>query len=298
MGTTAHVVVVDPSEAAAARAAADARVRLEALEAKWSRFQPGSEISRLNRVSGAPTIVSPETLDLLDHAVEGWARTGGRFDPTVLDALVALGYDRDFDALDPTATATPATGAGAVPGCGGVVVDRFVGTVTLPAGVHLDAGGIGKGFAADLVAEEAMASGVAGVCVNVGGDVRVMGDAPDGLGWTVDVEHPITGGSVEHVHLNDGAVVTTCRTRRVWGPEGDRRHHLVDPATGRSAESGLAGVTVIAGRAWWAEVLAKAAFVAGPEEGAALVAAQGASAYLVDDDGTVRVAGRMKEFVA
>lgn len=294
MGTTAHVVVVTPSAALADAALAHAETRLAGLEARWSRFRPDSEISRLNRVAGRPAIVSADTRALLSRAVEGWERTAGRFDPTVLDALVALGYDRDFDEI-PTAAGAAAT-PGAAPGCGGVVVDGFVGTVTVPRGVHLDAGGIGKGFAADLVAEELLGMGVDGACVNVGGDLRVVGDSPDGLGWTIDVEHPLTGDSIEHVHCNDGAVVTTCRTRRVWGPEGDRRHHLVDPGTGRSADSGLAGVTIVAGRAWWAEVLAKAAFVAGPDDGARLVADHGASGFFVSDDGTVVRTG-MEAFV-
>ena len=294
MGTTAHVVVVAPTPAEADAALARARTRLESLESRWSRFLPDSEISRLNRVSGSPAIVSAETRALLAHAVDGWERTDGRFDPTVHDALVALGYDRDFDEIStaPGAAATP----GAAPGCGGVVVDDFIGTVTVPRGVRLDAGGIGKGFAADLVAEELLASGVDGACVNVGGDLRVVGDSPDGLGWAIDVEHPLTGASIDHVHLNDGAVVTTCRTRRTWGPADDRRHHLVDPSTGRSATSGLAGVTVVAGQAWWAEVLAKAAFVAGPVEGAALIARHGASGFLVDDAGDVVRSG-MEAFV-
>lgn len=294
MGTTAHVVVVTPSAALAADGLDHARARLEALESRWSRFRPDSEISRLNRVAGSPAIVSADTRALLTRAVDGWERTGGRFDPTVLDALVALGYDRDFDEI-PTAAGAAAT-PGAAPGCGGIVVDPFIGAVTVPRGVHLDAGGIGKGYAADLVAEELLALGLDGACVNVGGDLRVVGDSPDGLGWTIDVEHPLTGESIEHVHLNDGAVVTTCRTRRVWGPDDDRRHHLVDPRTGRSAESGLAGVTVVTGQAWWAEVLAKAAFVAGPVEGARLVAEHGASGFLVADDGTVTRTG-MEAFV-
>lgn len=285
MGTTAHVVVVTPSAALAAAGLAHARTRLEGLEARWSRFRADSEIARLNRVAGSPAIVSADTRALLTRAVDGWARTDGRFDPTVLDALEALGYDRDFDEIA-TAAGAAAT-PGAAPGCGGVVVDGFVGTVTVPRGVRLDAGGIGKGFAADLVAEELLGLGVDGACVNVGGDVRVVGDAPDGPVWTIDVEHPLTGGSIDHVHCTDGAVVTTCRTRRVWGPDGDRRHHLVDPATGRSADSGLAGVTIVAGRAWWAEVLAKAVFVAGPVDGARLVAEHGAAGFLVTDDGSV-----------
>ncbi len=97
----------------------------------------------------------------------------------MLTALVAAGYDRDFATLDAGPAAAPdkpgAAGghdAGPAPGCRGIVIDPIVGAVTLPSGVELDLGGIGKGLAADLVVDELLAAGAAGACVNVGGDLR------------------------------------------------------------------------------------------------------------------------------
>lgn len=296
MGTTAHVLVVATTDDAARAGAERARERLFELEARWSRFLPTSEISVINRAGGAPVIVSAETRALVARAVEGWRRTAGRFDPTVLDSLVALGYDRDFDAIDRAAPA-PVTTIPA-PGGAGIVVDRLVGAVRLPRGVHLDPGGIGKGLAADLVVEELLGAGLDGACVNVGGDLRVEGRPPgDAPAWTVDLEHPITGASVVPLRLAGGAVASTWRTRRVWGPTGEH-HHLVDPATGASAYSGLAGTAVIAARAWWAEVLAKAAFLEGARGGAALLHAQGVSGFLFEDDGRVHGAGAAEAFAA
>ena len=98
MGTQVELLAVDaPSGTLTAT-----RGRLADLEARWSRFRPDSELSTLNRAAGRPVAVSPETLTLLALAVLGWQATGGRFDPTVLDALEAAGYDRSFDQL-PTA---------------------------------------------------------------------------------------------------------------------------------------------------------------------------------------------------
>jgi thiamine biosynthesis lipoprotein len=296
MGTNAHLVVVAADARHARQAALAARDRLHALETRWSRFLPDSEVSRLNAASGAPVVVSADTLGLVERAVEGWRRTQGSFDPTVLDALVAQGYDRDFDAIDHT---TPAPlDPRPSPGCAGITVDRVVGAVRLPRGVHFDPGGIGKGFAADLAAAELMAHDVDGVCVNLGGDLRVEGQSPDGHGWIVDLEHPLTGRSMTRVRLRTGAVASTWRTRRVWGPPPARRHHLIDPGTGEPAATGLAGTTVLAGRAWWAEVLAKAAFLEGATRGGALLAAHQASGYLIDDDGTVHAAGLAEKFAA
>ena len=296
MGTTAHVIVTGP-DALADELADDAHVVLDGLEARWSRFRDTSEVSRLNAAAGARVAVSPETFELIERGVEGWRRTDGRFDPTVLDAVVGAGYDRSFELLDPSAH--PATiSARPAPGCAGIELDPVVRAVRLPVGVGFDPGGIGKGLAADRVVESLRARGATGACVNVGGDVRVDGEAPGGGGWGIAVDHPITRGTLVTLHLAAGAVVSTWRTKRAWGAADDARHHLIDPATGAPSWSGLSGVVVTAAHAWWAEVLAKAAFVAGPIEGARVLEAHGAAGFLVDDDGTAIPVGAVEQFVA
>lgn len=297
MGTTAHVLVEAGTAQAADAGVERARTRLHELERRWSRFLDNSDVTVLNAANGAPVIVHPDTRLLVERAVEGWYRTAGRFDPTVLDAMVAIGYDRDFGAIDrdspgPVSTTVPA------PGCAGIVVDRVVGAVRLPRGVHFDPGGIGKGLAADLVAEELMRAGAAGVLVNVGGDLRVEGQAPGADGWVVDLEHPVTGESMGHVRLAGGAIASTWRTKRTWGAPDAPRHHLVDPATGAPSFSGLAGTAVLAARAWWAEVLAKAAFVEGPVGGRAVLEQHHVTGYLVQDDGAVQEVGAAATFAA
>ncbi len=157
-----------------------------------------------------------------------------------------------------------------VPGCAGVQLDRLVSAVQLPRGVALDLGGIGKGYAADGVSAELLELGVAGVrgvLVNLGGDLRARGDAPEPHGWVVDVDDPLDTGRTGLLALAEGAIATSTKLRRAWARGGQTLHHLIDPRTGEPAESGLASVTVIAGEAWRAEVLAKAAFVAGAEAG-------------------------------
>jgi thiamine biosynthesis lipoprotein len=308
MGTTAHVIVVapegDPDDDGRAWAMVDmAQARLVELEARWTRFDPRSDVSRLNALRELPLIVSPETFALVELAVEGWRLTGGRFDPTVLDAMVVAGYDRSFEHVSAGGDVPPTSPAGALeptPGCEGISTDPIVGSVRLGAGVAFDPGGIGKGLAADLVARELLDAGARGACVNVGGDVRVVGEAPGGAGWLVEAEHPMPGHApLSRVRLRAGAVASSWRTERTWtGPDGTSRHHLVDPATGAPAASGLAGVCVIAGPAWLAEVLAKRAFVSGLEAGRRLLDDHDASGWLVDDDGVVHAAGAPERFAA
>jgi thiamine biosynthesis lipoprotein len=233
--------------------------------------------------------VSPSTYALITRAVEAWRETGGRYDPTILAALEAAGYDRDFDAVprEAAARATPRTD---VPGCGEVELDDLVRAVRLPPGVALDLGGIGKGAAADEVSAELLDAGVpgvTGVLVNLGGDLRARGEAPARHGWVIDVDDPLDTDATGLLAVTEGAVATSTKLRRRW-TRGERSlHHLIDPRTGLPAETGLASVTVVAGEAWRAEVLAKAAFVAGVDEGRTLVEATEATGLFVTDAGEV-----------
>ncbi len=261
MGCDAHVVVVDADPAARRDAQAYARTHLEALEGRWSRFRPTSEISLLNEKRGVPVVVSRDTFDLIERAVHACDLTRGHYDPTVLDTMLALGYNRTFNDL---AAAPKRSHFGVVaPGCGGIALNRTLRSVTLAPDVGFDPGGIGKGFAADLVVEALRARGIAGAMVNLGGDVAVDGQAPDANGWIIGIEDPSDPQRiVARVTMESGGVCTSSRTRRTWiGADGNGLHHLVDPHTGRPVAGNLESVTVVAGAAWFAEITAKAFFV-------------------------------------
>lgn len=265
----------------------EGRRLVEALERRWSRFRPDSDVARLNRAAGAPVRVSPETMLIMRLVVAAWELTSGRFDPTVVRALEANGYDRSFAAAG-NGHAGPVRVVPAA-GLAGVVLDDAGPTVTLPPGVGIDLGGIGKGAAADLVVMRLLDAGAEGACLNLGGDLRASGRAPGPDDWVVAVEDPFhPDRELARVALGDGAVATSSRLVRRWR-RGGGYHHLIDPASGLPSRSGLAAVTVVAGCAWWAEVLATAAFVAGPEEGASLLDLHGVTGLLVDDRGEARL---------
>lgn len=252
--------------------------RVEDLEARWSRFRPSSELLRLHEHPGRPVIVSDETFAVLELAIESWRATGGAFDPSVHDAVLAAGYTVDFAGV--AADGTPGEPGLPAPGLGAVRLDPLVRSVTLPPGVHLDLGGIGKGRAADLVATELLRAGATGVCLSMGGDVRLAGEPPD-RGWIVAVEE-LPG---VRLALARGGVATSARTRRRWRRGGTELHHLIDPCTGRPAPGAGRAVTVIAGTAAEAEVLAKALYLLGPDAGGALLAERGATGVVVDEAG-------------
>jgi len=255
MGTTFLIVVHRDDAPLLAGAVA----HLDDLERRWSRFLPDSELSVLNRRPGVPVLVSADTFQVLQAAVDGSRATAGRFDPTVIDTMETLGYDRPFEQIG---ASPPATGTGTpAPGVDGIVFDEALHAVTLPVGVRLDLGGIGKGTAADLVSGRLMERGASGAAVSVGGDVRVRGDSPDGTGWVVSHDR----APLELAPLRDAGVCTSTVTRRSWLTETGRVHHIVDPRSGRPTATAVESVTVVGRTAQQAEVLTKAAMVTGPD---------------------------------
>jgi thiamine biosynthesis lipoprotein len=271
----------------------EAQHRIADLERRWSRFDEQSEVSTLTRDAGHPVVVSPETLELVERAIGAWRMTHGLFDPTVLGAVIRAGYGRSFDELGPSpdnGTSALTTGAGSI---------EIVGnTVRLPAGTGFDPGGIGKGLAADIVVDELRAAGAAGVCVNLGGDIRVEGEGPSGAGWTISVDHPGYAHPVAHIGIGRGAVATSTTLRRRWTVDGEGRHHLIDPVTARPSASDLAFVTVVAGHAWMAEVLAKAVLIHGSPHQFDLLSGCGAAAFAVDRNGTCSASVEFDAYLA
>lgn len=281
MGGTAHLVAVGAGPAAIEAG----RRRLADLEARWSRFRPDSEISRLNGAAGRPCIVSADTILLVERSVDGWLATAGAFDPTVLPALESAGYDRDFQSLaaDPRPAGPPAP----APGCLGIRVDQATRMVFVPAGTALDPGGIGKGLAADLAVEEMLAAGATGACVNVGGDLRVAGEPPGPDGWVIGVEDPgDPGRELDRLRLQAGGVATSGTGYRRWSRAGRDMHHLIDPGLGIPALRPNALAMALAGTGWWAEVMTKVALLAGTG-GPAALAGHGSTGMVVTADGEV-----------
>lgn len=303
MGSDATVVVVGGRAALADAAVA----RLRDLERRWSRFLPDSEVSAANAHAGAPTRVSAETVALVERAELARVRTGGRFDPTLLHHVIEAGYDRDLSQLTPAPAAaadtidhpTPLLAPSPTTRARTVRFDRRASTIEVPIGVGFDPGGIGKGWAADLVVGELLGEGAAGACVSVGGDLRVAGPGPDGDPWHVVVEDPRDPGGAPLLTLSvdDGAVATSSRMRRRWTrDDGGIAHHLIDPHTGRPAITPVQSCTVLAAECWQAEALTKVAFVASVPELLALLDEAGATGLVVTEHG-VEIAPDLGRFI-
>jgi len=262
---------------------------LDELDDEWSRFRPDGALGRLN-ADPRPVVAVPSRLAwAIGRALDAARASSGLVDPTLGAPLRALGYDRTFAELSRAGAVVglgrrrlrPA-GAAASGAWRRVSVDERRGLVRRPPGVELDLGGIGKGLAGDLVVAQLAARDH--VVVALGGDVVCGGRRADELGQPVVVDDPYGGAPRATLALRRGAAATSGITRRAWRAGGEVRHHLLDPATGRPAQTGLVQVTALGSDGLEAERLAKQALLAGPGAAPAILLGGG---VLVADDGAV-----------
>jgi thiamine biosynthesis lipoprotein len=264
------------------------------VEARFSRFRADSELSQLNRASGSQVRVSPDLCELVELAVAAAEDSGGLFDPTIVGALEAAGYDRSIELIrqdqhrpTPSRVAAPSMqqswiGSRALD----IRVDRQERTVTLPGGVRLDLGGIAKGWAVDRAA--AMLDTLGPGLVNAGGDLRAWGDQPgvsEAQGWLAAVDDPNRPETdVAWLWVTDSALATSSTATRRWAGG----HHVIDPRTGRPVETDLVSVTVPASTVIRAEVAAKVVLILGRAAGMAWLEGQpDLEAFLVTENGQV-----------
>lgn len=290
MASTLHILATSERDDGRIEQAVRATAaHLDHLERCWSRFIATSDISTLNRLGatgGGELAVDSSTLSLIAAMVEGYERTAGRFDPTLLRAVMAEGYVRSH--TDPEVVCDAPSAIGRRASVHDVVLDLAAGTVAVPAGLSLDPGGIGKGLAADLAVARLLDTGASGALVAIGGDLAMAGTPIDPAGWLVDVEHPDPDdGVLCHLAISGGGVATSSTRSRRWTVDGTERHHQIDPATERCSATDLATVTVIAPAGWLAEVHASAALGAGSGGAIDYLDGHGLSGIAVADDGTV-----------
>lgn len=283
MNTDIEILVDRGPDAAAERLLERAEHEFHRYEQTFSRFRPDSELSRLNRLGRLRP--SPQMAEVVRLALDARETSGGRFDPTIHDALVTAGYGRSFDEM--AGREHPSQAARAPVATGGRVrLDGITGEIVMSRGVRLDLGGIVKGYVAERVRDLV---GAIGPClVNAGGDIAV-GGIPSAGTWNVGLT--LGDGSTITVGLAGGGLATSGRDRRRWIADGREAHHLIDPATGEPAVTDLLRVTAIAGSAVDAEVLAKSLLIVGRAAATAEAEARGIPCVLVDDEGGTTLAG-------
>jgi thiamine biosynthesis lipoprotein len=296
LGTGVVIVTTDPMEIAAATW--EVRTQLLDIDQACSRFRSDSELEVANRSSGHPIAISPLLAEAIDTALRAAEITGGDVDPTVGEAMEVIGYDRDFDLIEPSAV--PVMRVRPVSGWTSVGLNRRWGTLHVPAGIKLDLGATAKALAADLAAARAAKAVGGGVLVSLGGDIATAGPAPLG-GWRIRVADCHDAGDDspgQTIAIESGGLATSSTTVRRWERDGEAMHHIVDPGTGRPAEVVWRTVSVAAANCVDANTASTASIIRG-ERSPSWLAGMGLAARLVrPDDSVVTVAGWPSEAVA
>jgi thiamine biosynthesis lipoprotein len=278
MGVRARIALYAPDESRAIAAASAAFTRIEALDAELSDYRPDSELSQLGAHSGGPPIeVSDDLFRVLERSIDISCASDGAFDVTV-GPPVALWREARKSRLLPSDSAIAA--AREHVGWQSIELDRSRRTVHLAKrDMHLDVGGIGKGFACDEALAVLAQHGVTHCLVALAGDIR-LGDAPpDRDGWRIDATSGEEGTRVDALVLSRCGVSTSGDTEQFVEIDGARYSHIVDPRTGGALTSRLR-MTVIACDATTADALATAASVLGALDGVALCTRLGAKASI------------------
>ncbi len=298
MGSHVRLLIGEPGPGMepAAEAAERARRFVAEFDARLSRFKPDSELTALNADPRERVPASSLLRAAVKAGLAAAERSAGLVDPTLADEIESAGYVGSRAGVpgaplaDALAEAPPRRPAAPNPAVRWrrFEVDDEAGTICRPPGVRFDTGGAGKGLAADLIA--ARLRGYSRFIVDCGGDIRIGG--PDALlrPYEVFVEHPLTGERAHVLRLNSGAVATSGLNVRVWrGGDGRYAHHLLDPASGEPAWTGLVGVTALGDTAVEAETFSKVALLSGPERGREVLSERGG--LLVHEDGRVEPVG-------
>jgi thiamine biosynthesis lipoprotein len=248
-----------------------------------SAYDDASELSRFNgHASRAPFALSDDTFAVLARARDVSAATGGAFDVTVAPAVDAWGFGPAK--TQRVVTGDPLRALKARVGWERVTLDAQARTATKASpDIRADLSGIAKGYGVDRAAEAVEALGIADYMIEAGGEVRTRGRNASGRPWQIAVERPDAVPQRAHriVPLSGLAMATSGDYRIYFEQDGRRYCHEIDPATGAPIAHGLASVTVVANACAYADAMATALIVLGPERGYALAASRGVAALFI-----------------
>ena len=234
---------------------------IQQVEGLWSVTDEDSEIYQANHSGGQPVTVSEETAEIISFALEMAQRTGGALDPTIYPVLTAWGFTTDSKQVpsqQQIAQLLEQVGYDRI---------RLNGTeLTVPDGMELDLGAVGKGYTADLVTEILRRHGVSSALISLGGNIQAIGSRPDGSDWRLGIRAPWESGNLGVLTVSDAAVVTSGGYENYFDDEqGNIYWHILDPSTGYPADSGLQSVTIVGREGKMCDALSTALFVMGAQ---------------------------------
>ncbi len=268
MGTSVDINVAQADPATAERAAKAAFAAMERVNLLMSNFRPESEISEITRQAGKREVrVSPETLEVIERAIDFGRLSEGAFDITV-GPVFRLWNFTDGTIPDEAARKEALKRVDYRK----VKVDPAKSTVFLQGrGMEVDLGAIAKGYAVDLACAALLQNGAANYLVKAGGEIKAHGEKEAGQPWTIGIQHPrLASELLAKVKVRSAAVSTSGDYEKFFLRNGERYHHLLNPATGLPAREAQS-VVILAERSMDADALSTTVFVLGPEKGLSLL---------------------------
>ena len=258
--------------------------RVEEAEALWFVTEQNSEIYQANHSGGQPVTVSDETAQLVSFALDMAEQTDGAVDPTIYPVLSAWGFttqSKQVPEEGQIASLLQNVDYGRI----SLEGDRL----TVPDGMQLDMGAVGKGYAGDLVIEVLKEYGVESALINLGGNVQAISSRPDGNDWRLGIRAPWEEGNLGVLRISDAAVVTSGGYENYFeDEEGNIYWHILDPSTGYPADGGLQAVTIIGEEGKLCDALSTALFVMGKDGAVEYWRANGGfDMLLVTEDGEI-----------
>lgn len=294
LGTVCSVSLFDSDEKALLPAAFSL---ISQLESKISKNIPDSEISTLNRSAGvSPVVLSEPVFQLLTIAHKFSILSGGMFDVTIDPVVELWGIGTDHAAVPTSDKLEHAVG---LVDYRKVVLDPAKSSAFLPEKeLAIDLGGIAKGYIADRVKDFLAASGSRGGIIDLGGNILVFGDKPDGSDFRIGIQDPFggRGSSIGVVTIREGSLVTSGIYERFFEQDGKRYHHIFDVRTGFPVENSLSGVSILTGESAAGDALSTAVFALGLEKGMALIErTDGAEAICITKEKEVYISSGLKD---
>ena len=296
MGTLVSITAVGPTTQDANQAINAGFEEIKRLEQLLSNWIPESELSRVNAAAGRnPVIVSPETMTVVRRSLQVAEMTDGAFNIAIGPAIAAWGVSAEprIPAADELEALKPLMNLDAVH------ADVWERTIYLEkAGMRIDVGGIGKGYAADQAVMAMKKSGAVAGVVALSGDIKTFGRLPEGKKFSIWIRHPRKEGAMlAEIDLQDEAISTAGDYERFFEQEGIRYHHILDPHTLQPSR-GCQSVSVIAKEGIWADGLDTGIFVMGADRGMELVEQlEDVEAIIVDRAGKVSISSGLRHRV-
>lgn len=280
-------------------------------EEELSRRLETSEISCLNRAAGEPagSDVSAFLAEILKDCLEMWQKSEGALDIT-LGAVVSL-WDIDGWAAgenqgifvppgeEQLQEALKKSGSGRLTIEKERLMEKDRDRLYLPEGMVLDLGAVGKGIALDQILTYLQGENeITGAVISLGGSVVTYGERPDGRSWSVGIANPRDTAAIVGTLTLEGEwfVSTSGDYERYAEADGIRYHHIIDPTTGYPADSGTAGVTILAKEGFLSDALSTACFILGKEKGLELAVSCGAEVLFIESDGSITMSEGMKAY--